>query len=159
MTTAEAAAAAAAAFSSAVGGGGGAVGSVDGDDNDEEEEIGEDEEEEVEEEEEEEGDEEEGREDVEGGAGMDACVRHVPKPGCCTSTQSPRRTLVTAAPVATTSARPSLPPTATGAGVPSSVVKRGLLGYTPWIWFTSAGFMGAARKRTVMLLPYAGGME
>jgi hypothetical protein len=40
-----------------------------------------------------------------------------------------------------------LPPTALGAEVPRRDVKGGLAGYTPCIWFMSAGLIGLARVR------------
>lgn len=49
-----------------------------------------------------------------------------------------------------TSKQPSFPPTADGSGVPRKEVKGGLEGYRPWIWFMSAGFMGATRARIRM---------
>ena len=50
-------------------------------------------------------------------------------------------------PAERTSKDPSFPATAEGSGVPRREVKGGREGYTPWIWFISAGLMGDARVR------------
>jgi hypothetical protein len=62
-------------------------------------------------------------------------------------TQSPFETDFMFEPTDTTSKQPSLPPTALGAEVPRRDVKGGLAGYTPCIWFMSAGLIGLARVR------------
>lgn len=62
-------------------------------------------------------------------------------------THSPLETDFMLEPMDTTSKQPSLPPTALGADVPRRDVKGGLTGYTPCIWFMSAGLMGLARVR------------
>lgn len=75
-------------------------------------------------------------------------MRHVPKQVFFIITQSPLESdEETDGPTDCTSKQPSLPPTALGCGVPRREVNGGREGYTPWIWFMSAGFMGVARAR------------
>ena len=77
-------------------------------------------------------------------------MRHVPNPVFAGITQSPFARPEDDGGDEAIVKTPSLPGRAEGSEVPMREVKLGFTPYVPWIVFTSAGLMGAARVRRRM---------